>query len=126
MSERSYSTEMLISAKPGSVYKAITLDIDKWWTELSNQAPQVRDQLVVRFEKTRCWVMTVLEAFPNQSLVWKVAEANHYLEDVATKDEWKGTTIKWKIEGNKAGGQVIFTHEGLVTLGLSRRIRQNR
>jgi hypothetical protein len=102
MSGRSYSTEILVSVKPESVYNAITKDIDKWWTELSNQALQVGDQLIVRFEKTTSWVMTVSEAFPNRSLVWKVAEANHDLEGITKKDEWKGTTIKWEIVENEA------------------------
>jgi len=114
MSEQSYSTEILISAKPESVFKAITKDIDKWWTELSNQALQVGDQLVVRFEKTTSWVMTVSEAFPNRSLVWKVAEANHDLGGITKKDEWKGTTIKWKIVRNETGSKVTLTHQGLV------------
>jgi uncharacterized protein YndB with AHSA1/START domain len=111
---RSYSTEILVSVKPESVYNAITKDIDKWWTELSNQALQVGDQLIVRFEKTTSWVMTVSEAFPNRSLVWKVAEANHDLEGITKKDEWKGTTIKWKIAGNETGSKVTLTHQGLV------------
>ena len=114
MSGRSYSTEFPISAKPESVYNAITKDIDKWWTELSNQALLVGEQLIVRFEKTTRWVMTVSEAFPNRSLVWKVADGNHDLEDITTKDEWKGTSIKWKIVENETGSKVTFTHEGLV------------
>ena len=114
MTGAGYSTDLLITAKPESVYNAITKDIGKWWTELSNQALQVGDQLIVRFEKSTSWVMTVSEAFPNRSLVWKVAEANHDLEDISTKDEWKGTTINWTIEGNEAGSKIAFVHEGLV------------
>jgi uncharacterized protein YndB with AHSA1/START domain len=114
MSGQSYSTEILISAKPESVYKAITKDIDRWWTELSNRAVQVGDQLAVRFEKTTSWVMIVSEAFPNRSLVWKVAEASHDLEGITKKDEWKGTTIKWKIAENEIGSTVTLIHQGLV------------
>ena len=114
MPAHSYSTEILISAKPDSVYKAITRDIDKWWTALSNQALQVGDKLAVRFEKTTSWVMTVSEAFPNRSLVWKVVEANHDLEDLTKKDEWKETTIKWEIAENKTGSKVTLTHHGLL------------
>jgi len=40
---RSYTEEIMISVKPESVYRAITRDIDKWWTELSNEALQVGD-----------------------------------------------------------------------------------
>ncbi len=114
MSRQSYSTEILISTKPESVYKAITKDIDKWWTELSNQAVQIGDQLTVRFEKTTSWVMTVTEAFPNRSLVWNVVEANHDLDELVEKDEWKGTAIKWEIAENEAGSKVTLTHQGLV------------
>ncbi len=90
LSGKGYSSEILISAKPESVFKAITKDIDKWWTELSNQTLQVGDKLVVRFEKTTSWVMTVSEILQDRSLVWKVAEANHDLEGITKKDEWKG------------------------------------
>ena len=114
MSERSYSTELLVSVKPESVYNAITKDIDKWWTELSNQAQRVRDQLIVRFENTTSWVMRVSEALPNRSLVWKVVEANHDLEGITKKDEWKETTIKWEIAENETGSKVTLTHEGLI------------
>ena len=58
--------------------------------------------------------MTVSEAFPNRSLVWKVAEANHDLEGITKKDEWKGTTIKWKIAENEIGSKVTLIHQGLV------------
>lgn len=114
MPDQSYSTEIQISAKPESVYKAITKDIDKWWTESSNQALQTGDKLIVRFEKTTCWVMAVAEAIQNRSLVWNVAEANHDLEGITKKDEWKGTTIKWNIVEYETGSKVTFTHQGLV------------
>lgn len=114
MSALSYSTELFISAKPELVYNAITRDIDKWWTELSNQALEVGDQLTVQFEKTTYWVMMLSEACLYQSLVWNVTEANHDLEEISIKDEWKGTTIRWKIEENKTGSKVTFAHQGLV------------
>jgi len=114
MPGQSYSTEILISAKPELVYKAITENIDKWWTELSSPAVQVGNRLVVRFEMNTSWVMTVSEANPNRSLNWKVVEANHDLENLSKKDEWKGTTIKWEIVENKNGSKVTLTHQGLV------------
>jgi uncharacterized protein YndB with AHSA1/START domain len=115
MSGQSYSTEILIFARPESVYEAITMDIDKWWTELSNQALNVGDRLVVRFEKTTSWVMTVIKAHPNRFLTWMVSEANHDLEGFKRRDEWKGTTIEWKIQENETGSKVTLTHRGLVS-----------
>ena len=58
--------------------------------------------------------MTVSEAFPNRSVVWKVAEAHHDLEGIRKKDEWKGTIIKWEIVADETGSNVTFTHQGLV------------
>jgi len=115
MSEQSYSKGFLVSKKPSVVYKAITEQIDKWWTELSNKASKVGDNLIVKFEKETTWVMKVSEAIPHQSLVWKVTEANHDLEDILIQNEWKGTTIKWEIEENETGSKVSFMHEGLVS-----------
>ena len=114
MPERSYSTEILVSVKAESVYDAITKNIDKWWTEFSNQARYIGDQLIVRFEETTSWVMTVSDALPNRTLVWKVVEANHDLENLAKKDEWKGTTIRWEIIENEADSKLTLIHEGLV------------
>jgi len=59
-------------------------------------------------------MMTVSEAFPNRSLAWKVTEANHDLEDIAKKDEWQGSTIKWEILENETGSKITLTHEGLI------------
>lgn len=114
MSARSYTTELLISVQPESVYDAITRHIDQWWTVLSNQAVQVGDQLTVRFEGNTSWVMTVIAARPNRTLAWKVADAHHDLDGITVKDEWGGTTIKWEISEHEAGSRIVFIHEGLV------------
>ncbi len=114
MSEESYSKHFFVSAKPELVYQAITKEIDQWWTELSNEALHVGNKLTVQFEKTTTWGMTVSETLTNQFLVWQVTEANHDFENISTKDEWKGTTIRWKIEENETGSKIFFTHEGLV------------
>jgi uncharacterized protein YndB with AHSA1/START domain len=114
MSVKSYTTEIQISTKPDSVYKALTVDIDKWWTELSNKASHVGDQLVVHFEDNTKWVMIISKSIHNQSLVWKVVKANHDIADLTKKDEWKGTTIKWVIVENEAGSRLTLTHQGLV------------
>lgn len=114
MSKESYSAEIPVSTRPESVYRAITMELDQWWTESSDRAKHAGDPLTVRFEGDTSWRMTVIEALPNRSLVWKVIEANHDLEDLTRKDEWKGTTIRWKIMESTAGSTVSLVHEGLV------------
>lgn len=112
--DKSYSREIKISTRPAAVYQALTSQIDKWWTESANEARQIGDKLVVRFEKRTCWQMIVSEASKNQLLIWEVLEANHDLDNITKKDEWKGTTIRWTIESAEAGSKLILTHQGLV------------
>lgn len=114
MSKRSYSKEFYVSAKPELVFNAITKEINKWWTESSNNTSQLGDKLTVQFENKTSWIMKVVEFLPNHSLVWNVTNANHDLESISRKDEWKGTTIRWEIEENKKGSKIIFLHIGLI------------
>lgn len=114
MPDKNYSTEIKISATPEAVFRALTSQIDQWWTESSNKAGQIGDKLVVRFEKTTCWQMIVTEASNNQLLVWQVLEAHHDLDNIAEKDEWKGTTIRWEISATNVGSKLMLIHQGLV------------
>ena len=113
MSSASYSTKFLVSASPQAVYKAVTSDIDSWWTEIANDVCNVGDRLIVRFEKTTSWVMTLSEAIPHRSVIWEVVEANHDLEVLARRDEWEGTTIVWTIREDEGGSRITFVHKGL-------------
>ena len=59
MPRQDYEIEILVSAKSNFVYNAITKEIDKWWTELSNKASQVGDRLTVKFDENIYWGMNV-------------------------------------------------------------------
>lgn len=113
MSNKSYSKELDVFASPESVYNAITNEIHKWWTEYSNSAIHVGDRLTVQFEKATKWVLVVSEAIENHSLVWQVVEADHNIDNLSKTDEWKGTTISWKIGKQETGCKIYFIHEGL-------------
>ncbi len=114
MQNHSYSNQLYIRANPKLVFNAITKEIDKWWTEQSNKINKVGDKLFVQFEKETSWEMDIVEYSHNFSTEWKVINANHDLEKLSRKDEWKNTTIKWKIEENEEGSKVSIIHEGLV------------
>ena len=109
-----YTTEVFIAASPESVYQAITQNIDQWWTELCNPAVQPDDHFEVRFEKGTWWRMLVAASEASRFLAWKVVEANHELENITRKDEWKGTIIEWRIRNKGAGSAVTLTHQGLL------------
>ena len=115
MSEQSYSKELSVSASVKSVYKAITKEIDKWWTIDSNIAFNIGDILTVRFGEPYFMSMEVEKIIPNKLLVWKVVGANMFIEGgVTNNDEWVGTKIQWKISELESGSEVSLFHEGLV------------
>jgi len=114
MLEESYSSDFLITVTPEVVFKAITKDIDKWWTVASNSASKVGDTLTVKFEEGTFWEMRVTKDIVNKYLVWHVTNGNHNLDDLSKKNEWIDTMIKWKIEKNGTGSKVSFIHKGLV------------
>ncbi len=113
MVNQNYSNQIQINTNPELVFNAITKEIDKWWTELSNNINQIGDQLVVQFEDSTSWVMDVIEFSVNHSIAWHVTSARHNLESLSKKDEWEKTTIRWKIEENGIESRVLLLHEGL-------------
>jgi uncharacterized protein YndB with AHSA1/START domain len=114
MLKRSYSNQISINVKPELVFKAITKEIDKWWTELSNKINKVGDQLIVHFEDSTFWKIDVIEFIPNSSIEWYVESANHNLENLSRKDEWEMTRIKWEINENENGSTLTLIHDGLI------------
>jgi hypothetical protein len=115
MSEQSYSKNFIVSVNAEAVHKAITKQIDKWWTVSTNEAFNISDILTVRFGKTYFISMEIVNIIPNKLLVWKVVDANMFIEGGSTNnDEWVGTEIQWKIKETKNGCEVTLYHEGLV------------
>ncbi len=111
---QSYTTSLQVAATPAQVYTAITLHIDKWWTELANEATRTGDKLTVHFEEGTSWMMEVTRAIPGHILEWHVTKATHNLINLSKSDEWEDTTIIWEISASKTGSTIVCTHKGLV------------
>ncbi len=115
MTEQSYSKKLSVSANVESVYKAITKEIDKWWTVHSNEAINVGDILTVEFGEPYFMSMEVEDSIPNKLLVWHVVAANMFTgESGINNDEWIGTKIQWEISRAERGSDISLFHEGLV------------
>ncbi|MEE9438028.1 MAG: SRPBCC domain-containing protein [Saprospiraceae bacterium] len=110
----SYSKVLLVNAKPTLVFKAITVEIDKWWTVYSNKTKKTGDKLSVKFGENTFKTMKLTKVILNQVIHWKVEQANIDIKGLSRKNEWVGTTIKWEIEKNKNGSKINFTHQGLI------------
>ena len=80
-----YSTNFEVNARPKDVYKAIIMEVDKWWTTSSNTVEKVGDKLTVRFGDAAFKVIVVSKMVPNELICWQVEEANINHEDISKK-----------------------------------------
>lgn len=113
MLKTNYSKELNVNATPDKVFKAITSEIDKWWTIHSNNAIALNEKLTVRFGETTIKEMKIIELSKNKKLTWKVTKAYIDIKELSKKEEWVGTEIKWKITTTKKGSIIFFEHKGL-------------
>lgn len=113
MSKTNYSKKLQVNTSPNLVFKAITAEIDKWWTIHSNIADRLNSKLTVKFGETTVKEMSVTKLDENKNLTWKVTKAFIDIEGLTKKDEWVGTEIKWEITPTHQGSQIIFIHKGL-------------
>ena len=116
MSKTDYTKELEVNTKPHLVFKAITCQIDKWWTIHSNKAASLNDNLTVKFGETTIKEMKITEVKENESLVWEVTKAHIDIKELSKKDEWVGTKIKWTISPTESGSKISFIHQGLTPL----------
>lgn len=110
-----YSKSVDVTATPEKVYKAITEQIDRWWTTKTNQATVVNDHLRVEFEGKGFAAMKVIKAIPNQSLTWEVLDACMGHKEQTKKDEWVGSYIQWLIQPQDNGCRIEMVHQGLTS-----------
>lgn len=110
-----YSYSFAVTATPEMVFKAITEQINLWWTTATNEPKTANDPLRVEFGSDTFKVMNILEARPEKLLVWQVTEAHISHEELIEKDEWVGTTIHWAIHSRGSDCQIDFRHQGLTS-----------
>ena len=114
MISESYAREISVAAPPGKAYRALTKEVDRWWTtDAEGDASTVGDEATFRFGETYN-TMRVRELEPNQGVVWECVAQNHASDQLSVHDEWVGTRLRWEIEAIGSGIQITFVHEGLV------------
>jgi uncharacterized protein YndB with AHSA1/START domain len=115
MADQGFKREIIVSKEPGAVYRALTKEIDKWWTISADIVSEVGDHVTFRFDPTY-WTMIVQELIPERLIVLECVEANHFHEGMplSIRDEWLGTKLRWEIAPHGEGTRITFIHEGLV------------
>ena len=113
---KNYQFRVEIAAPAAAVFAALTTEkgLKGWWTTTCEAGSGVGSRSIFRFGKTYN-VMRVEKVLPNQELIWKCLEQHHEAAELNRKDEWAGTTVKFRLESPSAAATVLhFEHEGLV------------
>jgi hypothetical protein len=111
MSNKSFTTTILVDQQPGEVFDSIN-NVRGWWSgEVKGVTDKASGEFTYSVPGVHFSKQKITEFIPGKKIVWNVTEAK--LDFLKDKGEWKGTSIIFDIskKGNKTSVQ--FTHAGL-------------
>lgn len=90
---------------PQPVYEALTSvpSLAAWWTEGTTGDTGAGGVVQFRFPPVGGFDMKILEAVPDERVVWRVVDG---------PPEWVGTTIHWELSQDGDFTIVLFAHRG--------------
>ena len=117
MKAGSYNREIIVNVHPEIAFHALTQEIGEWWGAVDRGIGQVGDEFSVFFESDRTrWTFRVNDLQPDLSIDMECIEADHRYgsDDASIREEWLGTTLRWRLEAMGQRCRISFTHDGLV------------
>jgi hypothetical protein len=110
---KDYQKSITVKKPAAEVYAAIAEHIPEWWSDdFSGASAQKGDQYNIAFGETRK-TFEIVEAIPNQKIVWLCKKAYIDKDTLKKKDEWVGTKLIWTITTAENGTTLTVLHEGL-------------
>ncbi|MEO6219982.1 MAG: SRPBCC domain-containing protein [Ginsengibacter sp.] len=108
-----YQKSIMVNRSINEVYGAITEHISDWWSnDLAGAAAHAGDSFTIAFGKTQK-TFDIVEAIPNEQVVWKCVKAYINNPSLQNKAEWVGTKIIWRLSAAGQSTALTFLHEGL-------------
>ncbi|HEY9310467.1 MAG TPA: SRPBCC domain-containing protein [Microbacterium sp.] len=105
-----FTTTITVDASPQKAYDAIN-DVSSWWGRITGSTTAVDDEFVYVVPGLHYSGFRVTALEPGRQVSWLVTGS--YLDFVADKQEWNGTTVRFDIADVDGRTQVTFTHDGL-------------
>jgi hypothetical protein len=110
---QNYQKRITLSASATQTYAAITEHIADWWTnDFSGTSSRKSETFKIAFNNTRKTI-AIVEAIPDERIVWECTEAYIDMAALKNKAEWVGTKMIWTISPSENGSILNFLHEGL-------------
>lgn len=103
-----------VDATPQQVYDAI-VDVRSWWgaSNIVGHTDQVGAEWYYLVPDIHFSRQRTAELVPGERVVWEFTDG--YLDFIADKGEWVGTTARFDITADGGRTTVTFTHEGLAS-----------
>ena len=115
--QANYTTEIDVQAGPDQVFRALTTEMDRWWTtQTEGSLISVGDTIKVDFPPNNGhWTFKARVLTPGQTVEIVCIDAFHVVagQPEEIEKEWLGTTLRWKISPHGDMTKVAFEHEGL-------------
>ncbi|MEE9429499.1 MAG: SRPBCC domain-containing protein [Melioribacteraceae bacterium] len=113
-----YKKSIVVKSTVELVFRALTKEIDKWWSSAENSAAKEGLVFKVSFGEESYWNFKVLELKKSEKIIWKCVESHQDHNLVGMDEEWLNSKLYWRISEIDGKVKVDFLHEGLVSTGV--------
>jgi len=94
-----------VNARPSEVFAAVTTPtgLNQWWTKRSSGEPRLGESYDLWFAPEYDWRGRVTKCVPDSEFELEITRAD---------DDWTGTVVGFRLEGNGQETMVSFYHTG--------------
>ena len=106
----------MVSADANAAFKAVTADVEQWWTRPDKALEQIGDKAKFGFPPLKSyWTFELTQVEKPKFVEWTCIDALHIHEGQPKEiqTEWLGTKVLWTISPNANGCEVELEHLGL-------------
>ena len=116
--KENYQKSVIVNANNQLIFKALTEEVNKWWSDIEGSSKDKGDIFRISFGKESYWRFSLTELKINKKLVWKCIESHqdHNLKGI--DEEWLNSEITWTISEEGSNSKIDFLHKGLITDGV--------
>ena len=112
MSDRDYTTAILVDQTPAAAFAAIS-NVRGWWSgEIEGDTDKLGAEFTYRVPDVHYCRMRITEFSPGKRVVWHVLDSD--IMYTRARTEWNDTKLRFDISPKAGKTEVRFTHIGLV------------
>lgn len=116
MNSEHYQKSILVDAKANEAYRALTTGYSYWWTPCDGEFSNLGDRITFRFPpQVSYWTFEAKNLVADDYVELECVEAHHIILEKprASKTEWLGSTLHFKIVTVGKQVKIQLTHKGL-------------